>query len=103
VGLPFPRFCSAAKGREKFLSTKIQRNPLKMLDFDKRIQGNPSLPNLINQGFRGQTARAQENPNRADRDNLAPAAERELPTSSKCKAVWGLARGLVAIQPAIAF
>jgi hypothetical protein len=38
-----------------------------MLDSDERIQGNPSLSNPHNQGFGGQTARAQENPNRVDR------------------------------------
>jgi hypothetical protein len=34
-----------ANGREKFLSAKIPRNPLKMLDSDERIQGNPSFSN----------------------------------------------------------
>jgi hypothetical protein len=42
---PVPTVLLGGKGREKFLSTKIQRNPLKMLDWDERIQGNPSLPN----------------------------------------------------------
>jgi hypothetical protein len=41
-GLPFHGFGVAAKGREKFLSAKIRRNPLKRLDSDERIQGNPS-------------------------------------------------------------
>src|SRR5258707_13912480 len=41
---------TAAKGRAKFLSAKIQRNPLKMLDPDERIQGNPSFSNAQNQG-----------------------------------------------------
>jgi hypothetical protein len=58
---------AGAKGREKFPSAKIQHNPLKRLNSDERIQGNPSLSNPQNQGFRGQTARAQENPNRVDR------------------------------------
>jgi hypothetical protein len=63
---------SAAKGLEKFLSEKTQHNPLKMLDSVERIQGNPSLSNPINEGFRGQTARAQENPNRVDRTERRP-------------------------------
>jgi hypothetical protein len=44
---------AGAKGREKFLSAKIPRNPLKMLDSDERIQGNPSLSNPQNHGFLG--------------------------------------------------
>jgi hypothetical protein len=42
---------TAAKGRAKFLSAKIRRNPLKRLYSDERIQGNPSLSNPQNQGF----------------------------------------------------
>jgi hypothetical protein len=34
-----------------FLLAKIQRNPLKMLDSDERIQGNPSFSNPHKQGF----------------------------------------------------
>jgi hypothetical protein len=45
-----------AKGARNFLSAKIRRNPLKMLDSDERIQGNPSFSNAQNQGFRGQMA-----------------------------------------------
>jgi hypothetical protein len=44
---------AAAKGHENFCSAKIQRKPLKMLDSGERIQGNPSLSNPQNQGFRG--------------------------------------------------
>jgi hypothetical protein len=36
---------AAAKGSAKFLATRILRNPLKMLDSDERIQGNPSFSN----------------------------------------------------------
>jgi hypothetical protein len=39
------------KAREKFLSAKIQRNPLKRLDSDERIQGNPSFSNPHKRGF----------------------------------------------------
>jgi hypothetical protein len=39
------------KAREKFLSAKIQRNPLKRLDSDERIQGNPSFSNPQKRGF----------------------------------------------------
>jgi hypothetical protein len=66
---------TAAKGRAKFLSAKIRRKPLKRLDSDERIQGNPSVSNPHNQGFGGQTTRAQENPNRIDR--AEPRGRRE--------------------------
>jgi hypothetical protein len=36
---PFPGRGAPAKGREKFLSAKIQRNPLKLLVSDEEIQG----------------------------------------------------------------
>jgi hypothetical protein len=51
VGRHSRDFAAAAKGREKFFSAKIQRNPLKMLDSDERIQGNPGLSNPHKQGF----------------------------------------------------
>jgi hypothetical protein len=47
----FRRLCDCEKGREIFLSAKIQRNPLKRLDSDERIQGNPSFFNPYKQGF----------------------------------------------------
>jgi hypothetical protein len=53
VGSRSHGFGAAVKGREKFLSAKIQRNPLITIDSDERIQGNPSLSNPQNQGFRG--------------------------------------------------
>jgi hypothetical protein len=43
--------CRGAKGGAKFFQTKIQRNSLKMLDSDERIQGNPSFSNPQNQRF----------------------------------------------------
>jgi hypothetical protein len=53
VGCRSHGFGAAAKGHEKFRPAKIQRNPLITLDSDERIQGNPSLSNPQNQGFRG--------------------------------------------------
>jgi hypothetical protein len=90
---PFP-FWLGGKRLEKFLSEKIQHNPLKMPDSDERIQGNPSLSNPINEGFRGQTARAQENPNGPTRLNVAPCCwgRRAEPTPSKCEAVQAIGR-----------
>jgi hypothetical protein len=41
-----------AKGREKFHSAKIPCNPLKRLDSDERIQGNPSFSNPHKRGLR---------------------------------------------------
>jgi hypothetical protein len=57
---------TAAKGRAKFLSAKIQRNPLKMLDSDEKIQGNPSFYNPQKLGFSRRNGTFQENPNRVD-------------------------------------
>jgi hypothetical protein len=67
---------SRAKGREKFIPAKIPRNPLKRLDSDERIQGNPSFSNPLIEGFRGQLAWNQENPN-GQPASLAPTAEKE--------------------------
>jgi hypothetical protein len=42
-GGPLRRFeCPRGKGREKIRSAKILYNPLKSLDSDERIQGNPN-------------------------------------------------------------
>jgi hypothetical protein len=48
---PFRRRSRAAKERAKFRSRKIRRNPLKSLDSDERIQGNPSLSNPPKRGL----------------------------------------------------
>jgi hypothetical protein len=56
----------AAKGREKFRSAKIQRNPLKRLDWDERIQGNPSFSNPQNLGFSPPKGRDSRKAKRAD-------------------------------------
>jgi hypothetical protein len=52
------------KTAKKNFSRFIPRNPLISLDSDERIQGNPRKSNPQNRGFRGETARSQENPNR---------------------------------------
>jgi len=49
--------------REKFCPSIIAHNPLKTLDSDERIQGNPRL---IIEGLCSETARRQENPNRGE-------------------------------------
>jgi hypothetical protein len=56
----------AAKGREKFLSAKIPRNPLKRLDSDERIQGNPSFSNPHELGFLRPNDHAPRKPKRVD-------------------------------------
>jgi hypothetical protein len=62
-----------AKGREKFLSAKIPRNPLKRLDSDERKSKEiQAFPTPKNGGFRAQTARRQENPNGANGLEGAP-------------------------------
>jgi hypothetical protein len=83
---------ATAKGREKFLSAKIRRNPLISLDPDERIQGNPRNSNPQNWGLCSKTAMVQENPNRPDQTKWR-AAMRELDapnravTPSVCHAV----------------
>jgi hypothetical protein len=54
---------AAGKGRVKFLRAKIPRNPLKSLDSDEGIQGNPSFSNSQNPWFSPSTGPFQENPN----------------------------------------
>jgi hypothetical protein len=49
----------------KIRSAKIRRNPLKSLDSDERIQGNPSFSNASKLSFRSEKATRQENPNEA--------------------------------------
>jgi hypothetical protein len=53
-------FGSEGGSLEKFILTFIPHNPLKRLDSDERIQGNPTRKN---QGFGGESATSQENPN----------------------------------------
>ncbi|HLX97257.1 MAG TPA: hypothetical protein VKR62_01050, partial [Roseiarcus sp.] len=52
---------------EKFLSRKISRNPLKSLDSNERIQGNPSVSNPRIGAFQSENAPDQDNPNRTGR------------------------------------
>jgi hypothetical protein len=47
----------------KNVSAKIPYNPLKRLDSDERIQGNPRKSNTHKRGFRREIATGQENPN----------------------------------------
>src|SRR5579863_4617615 len=54
--LPSPRLLTPGKGREKFFPRKIRRNPLKSLDSDERIQGNPSFSNPTSGGFKTEHA-----------------------------------------------
>ena len=51
---------NATESERKKFTRFIPRNPLKRLDSDERIQGNPTL---IIGGFRNGTAMRQENPN----------------------------------------
>jgi hypothetical protein len=83
--LPHERFCfdaprlqdpcpSAADGREirdeKQCSAVFRRNPLKNLDSDERIQGNPNFSNRVMGGFSSRNRDDQENPNRPTREGL---------------------------------
>jgi hypothetical protein len=51
----------------------VPRNPLKSLDSDERIQGNPRKSNPHNRGFSDKTARSQENPNPIERTDAGAA------------------------------
>jgi hypothetical protein len=53
-----PALPPMAKGREKFLSAKILRNPLISLDSDDRIQGNPRKSNTPWRAFSQQKGHA---------------------------------------------
>ena len=77
AGASLDASAAAAKGREKFLSAKIPRNPLKRLDSDERIQGNPSFSNPQKRGLRGQTASAKKT--QTDRPAQGRALCRLLP------------------------
>jgi hypothetical protein len=55
---------NASKSGEKFISAKIPYNPLKGLDSDEEIQGNPIV---INRDIRAKNATFQENPNGSPR------------------------------------
>jgi hypothetical protein len=57
-----------AEGREKFLSAKIPCNPLKRLDSDERIQGNPSFSNPHKLGFSRSNGQRPRKPKTARSD-----------------------------------
>jgi hypothetical protein len=87
-GQPFHGSGAAAKGREKFLSAKIRRNPLKRLDSDEGIQGNPSLSNPIDQVFAAKRPEPKKTQTGSTGLNVALLLRRRAtPTPSKGKAV----------------
>jgi hypothetical protein len=88
LGAAVPRFWRGGKGREKFLSAKIRRNPLKRLDSNERIQGNPSLSNLLSEGFCGQRLERKKTQTGSTGLNVALLVRRRgTPAPSKGKAV----------------
>jgi hypothetical protein len=60
------------KSVKKKIIAKIPRNPLKSLDSDERIQGNPSFSKPQKRVVRGERATSQENPNVIDWSLIAP-------------------------------
>jgi hypothetical protein len=78
-GLPFGASQREGKARDKTFPRFGPLNPLKSIDSDERIQGNPTL---IIERLRIETATSQENPNRPDE---RPVRRREAakPTRSK--------------------
>jgi hypothetical protein len=61
---PVSTLLPSCKGARNCFQAKIPCNPLKRLDSDERIQGNPSFSNPKKRRFSRQTASTQENPNR---------------------------------------
>jgi hypothetical protein len=61
--LPFRWVLPRGAGRKKYLSRHKSRNPLKSLDSDERIQGNPSESKAQKRGLRSEGDASQENPN----------------------------------------
>jgi hypothetical protein len=80
----FRRGWRRSKGREKFLSAKIQRKPLKRLDSDERIQGNPSFSNPRYAWVSASKRPFQEKPNGLPHWRSAIAKEpNRLPPNAK--------------------
>jgi hypothetical protein len=74
------------KGARNFLLPKIRRNPLKSLDSDERIQGNPRKSNPCFRAVRGKTVTVQENPNRSSKRAARAAAKADAPIPFNCEA-----------------
>src|SRR5271167_1489998 len=62
--------------RKKFPRFK-PRNPLKSLDSDERIQGNPRQSNTHQRGFSQRKGQGQENPNGSTGPMSRPVAAKE--------------------------
>jgi hypothetical protein len=78
-----------AKGREKFHSAKIQSNPLKRLDSDERIQGNPSFSNPQKRGLsrsNGQRPRKPKPTARSRARPMSPSSREADPRSPSPRA-----------------
>ncbi len=65
LGAPFRGLCGE-KGRENFFLAKKPRNPLKRLDSDEKIQGNPRKSNGHNWGSSQQNGRSPRKPKRTE-------------------------------------
>jgi hypothetical protein len=68
---------TSGKSARKNFPRFISRNPLKSLDPNERIQGNPNKSNSSKRDFRSETAIGQENPNGSTGPTPRPAAEKE--------------------------
>jgi hypothetical protein len=90
VGTPAPvpvQRPQRQKGARNFLPPKIPRNPLKRLDSDERIQGNPRKSKPCFRAVRGKTAMAQENPNRSSKRAARAANKADAPIPSNREAL----------------
>jgi hypothetical protein len=69
-----------ARGRRaKIFFAKTPRNPLKSLDSDERIQGNPRESNPQKRGSSKRNAQVQENPNMSRLTNLSACRDEGMP------------------------
>src|ERR1700722_20774358 len=85
---------SDAEKRTKNFPRFEPRNPLKTLDSDERIQGNPRQSNPHQQGSSQRNGQGPRKPKRIDRTDGAAFRCREgaKPTPPKCKASWSPVR-----------
>src|ERR1700722_6906296 len=77
-----------AQGARKKLPRFMPRNPLKSLDSDERIQGNPRQSNPHNRGYLQRNGRGPRKPKRIDRTDLAGAPPRQRQSDFSPNAKW---------------
>src|ERR1700722_11062519 len=83
-GSPYRRLSTPGKRAEKKFPRFKPRNPLKSLDSDERIQGNPRESNPHERGSSQRNGQGPRKPKRIDRTDVAARCrEGAKPTPSK--------------------